>query len=167
MARLKEFVQESNRIESIFREPTDAELLAHNTFIMHEELTVAILQRFVDTVQPGALLRSQPGLNVRVGNHTAPTGGPKILSDLEKLLTQTRDGDPYTIHRQYEILHPFTDGNGRSGRALWLWMMDRQRKSAHALKLGFLHTWYYQSLANQQSPSDVKGDAGKSKGKTP
>ena len=40
--------------------------------------------------------------------------------------------------------HPFTDGNGRSGRALWLWQMNN-----HA-PFGFLHTFYYQTLENSR-----------------
>ena len=48
----------------------------------------------------------------------------------------------YVLHCRYESLHPFTDGNGRSGRALWLWMMGGIEEAP----LGFLHTWYYQSL---------------------
>lgn len=31
-------------------------------------------------------------------------------------------------------------------RALWLWMMLRSERAEAARQLGFLHTWYYQSL---------------------
>lgn len=42
-----------------------------------------------------------------------------------------------------------TDGNGRSGRALWAWMMLCRGGSygrAKVIELGFLHTFYYQTL---------------------
>lgn len=48
---------------------------------------------------------------------------------------------PFTTHLRYESIHPFSDGNGRSGRALWLWQMKGRAP------LGFLHQFYYQTLA--------------------
>ena len=47
---------------------------------------------------------------------------------------------------RYETLHPFMDGNGRSGRILWAWQMI-EHNIAPGLSLGFLHAYYYQTLA--------------------
>jgi len=46
----------------------------------------------------------------------------------------------FEVHLDYEHLHPFTDGNGRSARMLWAWQMRE-------FPLGFLHTFYYQALS--------------------
>lgn len=143
----KDFVRESNRIEGIRREPTDNEVSAHKMLLAGAEITVFDLEAFVKVIQPGAVLRRHLGLNVRVGDHIAPEGGPKIVDDLHDILRETNGDDPYALHHEYETLHPFTDGNGRSGRAIWLWMMQNTGELGRALELGFLHNWYYQSLS--------------------
>ena len=141
---LDRFVAESNRIEGIHREPLAAEIRAHAAFIDLLRPSVSYLEVFVTAVQPGAVLRDKAGLDVRVGSHIAPAGGPFIRNELEFLLSGSRD--PYEAHLAYEHLHPFTDGNGRSGRVLWLWQMMRCQDCAQAQSLGFLHTFYYQTL---------------------
>ena len=54
----------------------------------------------------------------------------------------------FEAHVAYETLHPFTDGNGRSGRALWAKHMLADGQDGYWLERGFLHTFYYQSLEN-------------------
>lgn len=146
--RLRAFIRESNHIEGIDRAPTVAEFVAHNSMLACETLAVDDVVGFVGAIAPGHVLRDEPGINVRVGDYIAPYGGPHIAESLAEILNDARTGDPYLIHQRYERLHPFTDGNGRSGRAVWLWMMTRsERGYARAMALGFLHTWYYQSLS--------------------
>jgi hypothetical protein len=81
---------------------------------------------------------------VRVGNHYPPKGGEFIVGHLEDILLVANNGhaSPYEVHCRYERLHPFTDGNGRSGRVLWAWQMQKQ----YGICKGFLHQFYYQAL---------------------
>lgn len=144
---LHEFVCESNRIEGIVREPTKAEIAAHEKLLLLPYVAVDDLIRFVGVIAPGKLLRTEPGMDVYVGDHAPPSGGDGIVPALLTILEDSRTEPPYTVHHRYETLHPFMDGNGRSGRALWLWMMQDHGDLRQALGIGFLHTWYYQSLA--------------------
>lgn len=149
---VERFVAESNRIEGITRPPSDAELMASIAFLsLPHEPTVACLEAFVSVVQPGARLRTEPGMNVVIGEHVPPKGGPFIRTRLESLLLGVAQGEhPYALHVEYERLHPFMDGNGRSGRILWAWQMVH-RGHRPGLHLGFLHAWYYQSLSAGRS----------------
>lgn len=141
---LNYFMRESLRIEGIHRKPTTHEIDATETFIALPRLTVNDVVLLVAIYQPGARLRNVSGLNVRVGDHFPPPGGPSIESDLMSLLRgiSERKIPSWEGHILYERLHPFTDGNGRSGRAIWLWQAN-----GHA-PLGFLHHFYYQTLSN-------------------
>jgi hypothetical protein len=146
MIDIATFVAESNRIEGITRPPKQVEIDAIVRLVMLPKLTIAAVTSFVDACQPGAKLRDKRGLNVRVGAHVAPYGGPAVAEELAGWLDLINAGeiDPWAAHVSYEVLHPFTDGNGRSGRAIWLWHMEHH---CGGTELTFLHAFYYQTLS--------------------
>jgi len=139
------FIAESNRIEGIVREPTDSEINEFMRFMALDALCVADVEAFVKVYQPNARLRDQHGLNVTVGNHFPPAGAPYIRKALNDLLYRINQEEinSFEAHVEYETFHPFTDGNGRSGRMIWAWMETD-------LRLGFLHKFYYQTLDAQR-----------------
>jgi len=142
---LRFFVTESNRIESI-RGLNNREIAAHLHLLSRPSLMVGDVATFVRSIA-GVKLRNQDGMNVRVGDHIPPRGGPHVESELAQLLARANRGDdPWDVHVAYETLHPFMDGNGRSGRAIWLWQMLRQQNAPWVLRMGFLHLFYYQTL---------------------
>lgn len=140
-----EFVRESNRIENILRDPTEAEIKCLDDFISLPELKVQAVQEFVSINQPGAVIRDRPGMDVRVGAYFPPRGNSRMAMAVADLLERINRQviKPHAAHVEYESLHPFTDGNGRSGRAIWVWQMWTH---GYDLRLGFLHTYYYQTL---------------------
>lgn len=159
------FIEESNAIEGIYREPTKEEIEVSFNFLELDSITINDMQNFVNICQPSAVLRDKEGLNVIVGNHYPPNGGEEIRKKLLEILTIAACGvykvdrvfcphrgyidvraislSPYDLHHEYETLHPFTDCNGRSGRILWLWHMLKLKKNL--APNGFLHSWYYRA----------------------
>lgn len=145
MSTLNDFVAESNRIEGLTYGSRDYEIEAHETFLGLPAVTVPALELFVTDVAARPL-RRKIGQDVRVGYYFPPPGGPHIERELKRIVKDANEGNgtPYSLHVAYEQLHPFLDGNGRSGRVLWAWMMLRDGLDPFALP--FLHRWYYQSL---------------------
>lgn len=141
------FVNESNRIEGILRPPLSIEVDGTRMFVEatsppspSDVATLALIY-----APNKGFLREQEGMDVRVGSHVAPKGGPLVVSSLTELLATTDEAGPIEFHVAYETLHPFMDGNGRTGRALWAWQMFH-RGHFQAIDRGFLHSFYYQVL---------------------
>jgi len=77
-------------------------------------------------------------IRVRVGPYSPPP--PELVSGLmfELLEWWNKDSGSLTpvlssaiVHYQFEAIHPFADGNGRTGRALALWELYRRGFDTH------------------------------------
>lgn len=142
---IRAFVRESNKIEGV-----DAVLAKHYEltcdFLAQPIVSVGDLQRFAAAMQPGALIRDKKDMDVKVGDHVAPPGGREIVRATRAILDEVEAGmDPWRVYCEFQNLHPFTDCNGRTGRALWAWQMVRR---GHALERGFLAEFHYQALSS-------------------
>jgi len=144
MNYISKFIQESNAIEGIHRFPLDTEIVECSRFLDLHQITIDDLKKFVSVYAPGNQLRDKPNLNVTIGGRLAPKGGKTLVTSLQNILGNMWRQDSFATHVQYEMLHPFTDGNGRSGRMLWLW--QRKRELGKMPALSFLHSFYYQTL---------------------
>lgn len=141
-----QFATESNHIEGIKApEKHDIHYKALMTFLASKRLTTSVVEKFVLKIQPNARLRTEPTDIVWIGGQQAPL--PEFtLPALKRLLKKISDNEilPWNAHIQYECLHPFMDGNGRSGRAIWLWQMCKFYD--WGFPIGFKHMFYYQTL---------------------
>ena len=85
--------------------------------------------------------RFKIGLNITI-NGKYKIGGNMVKCELEKILKYPKE-KYLRQHVDFEILHPFTNGNGRVGRALWLRNnFDRYTKSDKT----FLELFYYDTI---------------------
>ena len=143
---LYQSIRETNWIEGIDREPSEAEVTAHERLLVLFEMRATDLGDFQPVVAPKKPLREKAGMNVRVGKYIAPEGGPTIVRRLQKISRDANSGSkcPWDVHVAFDKLQPYIDGNGRTGRALWVWRMRGQGNDPFGLS--FLHRFYYQTL---------------------
>lgn len=97
--------------------------------------------------EAGAKIRSEGWMNVRVGSHVCPPGGPHIVTALEEMISGVMILDMYEFHTKFLHLHPFMDGNGRAARAILAWAVLRNLVwRTSLLKYPVLQAIYYMGL---------------------
>jgi hypothetical protein len=142
-SRLMEFAKESNRIDGITNSEANERMFEKlEEFLKFKELTATRVCEFNEWGR----LRSMEGMYARISGRECLTGGDSLKNHFALIIHTLGERSAFINHIEFERLHPFTDGNGRTGRAIWLWQMVKQDN--YDLSLGFLHKWYYQSLAS-------------------
>lgn len=148
-------IHESNIIEKIPNLQVAEGQLARYEDFLDGDLTIENVVSFAQYICPEGRLRSEVGMKARVGRHVAPPGGPLIPI---MLATYLRDcnaeprGPLLSLHHRMLFMHPFMDGNGRTSRAILMWMARRTHSGPDSwiwdsmLRRGFLTTWYYMTL---------------------
>jgi hypothetical protein len=121
-----DFVRVSNRMAGITREPTPSEISAHRGLLAANALRVENLEMFVHHVAEGARVRSEACAHAESTDEVT-TSAEQLKADLATIVlaAQKHAASPQRLHRIYTMLSPFTDGNGRCGRALLMWQIMR------------------------------------------
>lgn len=73
-------------------------------------------------VEPSVNREGMRNMDVRVGDDKK-VHWKSIHNELDTLLEELPSIDPAKFYRRYEDIHPFADGNGRTGTLLYNWML--------------------------------------------
>jgi Fic family protein len=105
--------------------------------VRHEHL-FKLHRLLADEVMDQGLAGAYRTMGVRVGNHFPPHPddvSPQMFELLEWWNTRATELSPILssaiLHYRFEDIHPFADGNGRTGRALALWELYRRGFDSH------------------------------------
>lgn len=122
-----EAVRQSYALSRCGREPTTAEIGAHRGLMMCGRLQPSNLLVLMSYIAPAATLRPDAG-----------AGGGDGAGALSKLLetANAKRAAPHELMSLFALAKPFTAGNGRCARALWLWLALREREADLAAIIG-------------------------------
>lgn len=142
---------------------------AQKTVLRHEDI-FGLHRLLADTVMDQGEAGRYRTIAVRVGKHLPPAAS--AVSGLMFELLEWWNGKSVELspvlssailHYQVEWIHPFADGNGRTGRALALWELYRRGFDRHHIFSVDEYYWedrpaYYEALDGvRQSGTDLTG----------
>ena len=92
-------------------------------------------------------------IQVYIGNHTPPQ--PMLITYLVEKMFDSMQWDPWMFHCEFESIHPFVDGNGRIGRALYNAMLIKNGDKPVIIESKKRFEYYHklQEYQNDQSSS--------------
>jgi len=143
---LAAFAKQSNEIESITSPIRHAiHKAALETLLKHSVIDIEAIRKFVAIVEPSATYRAESKVTVWIGGKEGLSPS-KINSKLVLVLAAINSGEgtTYKSHLDYQNIHPFTDCNGRSGRAIWLW--QKHNLNNYTGRNLFLQEYYYDTF---------------------
>lgn len=123
----KEVAWYADGLNAGFREVRDSGLLTLNTILRVQAVLEGNGAGFRRT--PGTVLKNEQTGEV-VYQPPSPEKVPELMSAWEKYLHEDSRQDPLVrmavAHHQFETIHPFYDGNGRTGRIINILFLVRE-----------------------------------------
>ena len=133
-----EHIKQSNLIEGVNSRKADRHSLEAWLWLEKQpEITHELIWQIHRLIMRGLMNPDEIGTyrrcNVQVGGRLCPHW-EHVDALMENVIYGFKtSNDPVALHIQYELVHPFRDGNGRTGRMLMWW---------HQVKLGQKPTIY-------------------------
>lgn len=134
---VKKYITSSNAIEGIHSEEEDAQSLIAWAFIdswkiiRHQEIMA--LQNLITKNQTDLKDNQRGNYRGMYNNDTNVTVGGRIAPDhslvpdlMNGWLRDVTEMTPLVAHIRFESIHPFVDGNGRTGRMLYWYICKRR-----------------------------------------
>lgn len=145
-AQIAEFLRESNAIEQVYDLASLGQaLVAWDYLSKQTKLTHEVVLTTHRLLMKGKLEKDELGHYRKVPVWIAGREGleaGKINQAMSNWIANWEQTDPRTAHVAYETIHPFIDGNGRTGRMFMNWMFQQRGESILVIKEAEKYDYY-------------------------